>query len=150
MLVLLVLTLGLFGWQRLQPRHADPPGRCHANPRLRKRRRVQRRSIAVLPFRDMSPGKDQGWFADGLTEEILNSLARLPELMVTARTSAFSFKDSDRPIPEIARTLGVAYVVEGSVRRNDGPVAGHRAAGPRHRRFPPVVAELRPQRRRMP
>ena len=117
-LVLLVLTLGLFGWQRLHP--ATPPRPAVAvQPAPAKPPAAQRRSIAVLPFRDMSPGKDQGWFADGLTEEILNSLARLPELMVTARTSAFSFKDSDRPIPEIARTLGVAYVVEGSVRRSD-------------------------------
>ncbi len=116
--VLLVLTLGLFGWQRLHP-VAPPRPAAAMQPAPAKAPGAQRRSIAVLPFRDMSPGKDQGWFADGLTEEILNSLARLPELMVTARTSAFSFKDSDRPIPEIARTLGVAYVVEGSVRRSD-------------------------------
>ena len=117
-LVLLVLTLGLFGWQRLYPGTPTRPA-IAAQPAPVKAPAAQRRSIAVLPFRDMSPGKDQGWFADGLTEEILNSLARLPELMVTARTSAFSFKDSDRPIPDIARTLGVAYIVEGSVRRSD-------------------------------
>ena len=116
-LVLLVVTLGLFGWQQLRPRPAERPAaatRTASAPAPT----AARRSIAVLPFRDMSPGKDQGWFADGLTEEILNSLARLPELMVTARTSAFSFKDSNKPVPEIARTLGVAYVVEGSVRRS--------------------------------
>lgn len=117
-LVLLVLTAGLFGWQQLQPEPATHPVAA-AKPATPATPAVARRSIAVLPFRDMSPGKDQGWFADGLTEEILNSLARLPELMVTARTSAFAFKDSDRPIPEIARSLGVAYVVEGSVRRSD-------------------------------
>lgn len=75
-------------------------------------------SVAVLPFVAMSSGPDDGYFADGLTEEILNSLAQLPQLLVTARTSAFSFKGQDIPIPEIATTLGVAHVVEGSVRRS--------------------------------
>ena len=75
------------------------------------------KSLAVLPFVAMSNGPDDGYFADGLTEEILNSLAQVPELLVTARTSAFSFKGQDIPIPEIAATLGVAHVVEGSVRR---------------------------------
>ena len=75
------------------------------------------KSVAVLPFVDMSEAGDQEWFADGLTEEILNSLAALPELRVTARTSSFQFRDLDRDIKEIADTLGVAHVVEGSVRR---------------------------------
>ncbi len=75
-------------------------------------------SIAVLPFVAMSSGEDDGYFADGLTEEILNTLAQLPELQVTARTSAFYFKGKDQPIPEIANILGVSHVVEGSVRRD--------------------------------
>jgi TolB-like protein len=75
------------------------------------------RSVAVLPFVAMSNGQDDGYFADGLTEEILNYLASVPELLVTARTSSFHFKGTDLPIPEIAATLGVANVVEGSVRR---------------------------------
>ncbi|HET6563789.1 MAG TPA: hypothetical protein VFG52_00130 [Xanthomonadales bacterium] len=74
-------------------------------------------SIAVLPFVAMSRGEDDEYFADGLTEEIINSLATLPELLVTARTSAFFFKGKDLPVPEIARQLGVAHLVEGSVRR---------------------------------
>jgi len=77
-----------------------------------------RQSVAVLPFVAMSNGPDDGYFADGLTEEILNSLAQLPELLVTARTSAFTFKDQDLPIQEIAARLGVAHIVEGSVRRS--------------------------------
>jgi len=76
------------------------------------------RSIAVLPFAVMSSGADDEYFADGLTEEILNSLAQLPELLVTARTSAFAFKGQDLPIQEIASQLGVRNVVEGSVRRS--------------------------------
>jgi TolB-like protein len=75
------------------------------------------RSVAVLPFVALSNGPDDEYFADGLTEEILNSLAQLPELLVTARTSAFHFKDQDLPAQEIAATLGVAHIVEGSVRR---------------------------------
>jgi adenylate cyclase len=76
------------------------------------------KSVAVLPFVTMSRGPDDEYFADGLTEEILNSLTRVPELLVTARTSAFHFKGKDMPIPEIASQLGVAHVVEGSVRRD--------------------------------
>ena len=75
-------------------------------------------SVAVLPFTAMSSGEDDSYFADGLTEEILNSLARLPELLVTARTSSFHFKDKNLPVPEIAATLGVDHIVEGSVRRS--------------------------------
>ena len=75
------------------------------------------RSIAVLPFVSMSSDKEQEWFADGLTEEILNSLARTPDLLVAARTSSFGYKGSSQPIPEIAAALGVDHVLEGSVRR---------------------------------
>ncbi len=78
---------------------------------------VQGRSVAVLPFVSMSSGEDDEYFADGLTEEILNYLASVPELLVTARTSAFHFRGTNLPVPEIAATLGVANVVEGSVRR---------------------------------
>ncbi|MFN0023144.1 MAG: TIR domain-containing protein [Parvularculaceae bacterium] len=77
-------------------------------------------SVAVLPFLALSSGADDGYFADGLTEEILNSLTNVSGLLVTARTSAFHFKGKDLPVPEIAATLGVAHVVEGSVRRSAG------------------------------
>jgi TolB-like protein len=79
---------------------------------------VQKKSIAVLPFLALSSGPDDEYFADGLTEEILNSLAQLPELLVTARTSAFHFKGQNLPTSEIAASLGVAHIVEGSVRRS--------------------------------
>jgi adenylate cyclase len=77
------------------------------------------RSIAVLPFDDHSPAKDQEWFSDGLTEEILNSLARLDEIQVTARNSSFVFRDSAVDVREVGRRLGVANVLEGSIRRVD-------------------------------
>jgi TolB-like protein len=75
------------------------------------------KSIAVLPFDDLSESQDQRWFADGLAEEILNSLARTPDLSVTGRTSSFAFRESSEGIPSIADALGVAHILEGSVRR---------------------------------
>jgi len=75
------------------------------------------KSIAVLPFDDFSPEGDQAWFADGLTEEILNSLARTADLHVASRTSSFAFRGTTKDIPAIAAELGVAHVLEGSVRR---------------------------------
>src|SRR5207302_1591471 len=75
-------------------------------------------SIAVLPFVNMSGDKEQEYFSDGLTEEILNSLARVNELQVSARTSAFSFKGKDVKIGTIARELNVGAILEGSVRRS--------------------------------
>jgi len=76
------------------------------------------KSVAVLPFDDLSEAGDQEWFGDGLTEEILNSLARLPELKVISRTSSFHFRDQGLHLKEIAARLNVAHIVEGSVRRS--------------------------------
>src|SRR4030095_9769425 len=78
---------------------------------------ISEKSIAVLPFVDMSAGKDQEYFSDGISEELLNLLAKIPQLQVTARTSSFAFKGKETGIPEIARTLHVAHVLEGSVRK---------------------------------
>jgi TolB-like protein/Flp pilus assembly protein TadD len=75
-------------------------------------------SIAVLPFANLSGDKDQEYFSDGLTEELLNSLAALENLQVAARTSAFSFKGTNTDVGTIARKLNVATVLEGSVRRD--------------------------------
>jgi TolB-like protein/Flp pilus assembly protein TadD len=75
------------------------------------------KSIAVLPFADMSPEGDQEYLGDGLAEEVLNVLALLPELRVAARTSSFAFKGKGLSIQEIGRELGVATVLEGSVRK---------------------------------
>jgi len=75
-------------------------------------------SIAVLPFANMSGDKEQEYFSDGLTEELLNSLSEINELQVAARTSAFSFKGKDTDIGTIARKLNVGTVLEGSVRRS--------------------------------
>ncbi|MEJ2534595.1 MAG: tetratricopeptide repeat protein [Gammaproteobacteria bacterium] len=76
-----------------------------------------RTSIAVLPFVNMSADAENEFFSDGVSEEILNVLARIPELKVAARTSAFAFKGTDAKVSEIARELGVNHVLEGSVRK---------------------------------
>jgi TolB-like protein len=76
------------------------------------------KSIAVLPFTDMSEKKDQEYFADGLAEEVLSLLATLPDLKVISRTSSFQFKGRNADLRAIGAQLGAAYVVEGSVRRS--------------------------------
>jgi TolB-like protein len=78
---------------------------------------VPEKSVAVLPFVDMSEKKDQEYFSDGLSEELIDRLTKVHDLRVPARTSSFYFKEKSTPIPEIARALKVAYVLEGSVRR---------------------------------
>jgi TolB-like protein len=80
------------------------------------------RSVAVLPFSDFSQEQNQEWFADGLAEEILNALARTPDIMVASRTSAFAYKGTDKDLPRIATELGVAYVLEGSIRSGGGRI----------------------------
>ena len=74
------------------------------------------RSIAVLPFVDMSPNQDQEYFSDGLSEELLNLLAKIPDLSVASRTSSFAFKNQNVQIQEVAEALTVGHVLEGSVR----------------------------------
>jgi len=74
-------------------------------------------SIAVLPFINMSGDKDNAYFSDGISEEILNVLAQNPQLQVAARTSSFAFKDGHKEVPEIAKELNVRMVLEGSVRK---------------------------------
>jgi TolB-like protein/Flp pilus assembly protein TadD len=83
---------------------------------------ISDKSIAVLPFVDMSEKKDQAYFADGMAEEILNLLAKIPLLKVIGRTSSFQFKGQDEDLRAIGTKLGVAYVLEGSVRRSSDRV----------------------------
>lgn len=75
------------------------------------------KSVAVLPFASFSAAEDSDYFADGLTEEVTNSLAQVPDLKVAGRTSAFYFKGKNEDVREIGKKLNVAHVVEGSVRR---------------------------------
>ncbi|HEX8906028.1 MAG TPA: tetratricopeptide repeat protein, partial [Longimicrobiaceae bacterium] len=77
-------------------------------------------SVAVLPFADRSPGGDHRYLADGISEDILTSLARVPGVRVPARTSAFAFRGREMDVREIGRRLGVRYVLEGSVETGEG------------------------------
>jgi TolB-like protein len=74
-------------------------------------------SIAVLPFADMSPAKDPEYFSDGLTEELINDLAKVSGLKVVGRSSAFQFKGRNQDLRQVGRMLGVRNILEGSVRR---------------------------------
>ena len=105
-IVTLVIIIGWLAWDKLH-RSASAPLSTD-------------KSIAVLPFDDFSPAGDQTWFADGLTEEILNSLARTTDLQVASRTSSFAYRNSKEDIPAIAAALKVEHVLEGSVRRAGG------------------------------
>ena len=82
----------------------------------------EQKSIAVLPFINMSPDPDNAFFADGLTEELIAELSGLQALRVISRTSAMQFKDTKKGVPVIARELNVRYVLEGSVRRTGDSV----------------------------
>ncbi len=79
---------------------------------------VDDRSIAVLPFVDMSPGGDQEYFADGISEELLNVLSKVPELRVIGRTSSFQFKGRNEDLRVIGQKLNAAHLLEGSVRKS--------------------------------
>ena len=79
-------------------------------------------SIAVLPFADMSAGKDQEYFSDGLAEELTNELAKVPGLKVTGRSSAFQFKGKNEDLRAVGQKLNVANILEGSVRQEGSHV----------------------------
>jgi len=111
-----VLVAVAFAWLFTSARRTAPigPGVTTFNP--------PPHSIAVLPFVNMSGDKEQDYFSDGLTEELINSLARISELQVSARTSSFSFKGKDADLGTIARRLNVSSVLEGSVRRSGNTI----------------------------
>jgi adenylate cyclase len=97
------------------PRAAPAPAPTLPNPTARER--VDKPSIAVLPFNNMSGDAEQDFFADGITEDIITELSRFRELFVISRNSSFKYKGSAVDVLRFARELGVQYVVEGSVRK---------------------------------
>ena len=120
-IVALVIALGYFIWER-QAR-IEPA----AKPSTESSAAVEepapnKRSIAVLPFVNMSADPENEYFADGLSEELLNQLAQIPDLQVAGRTSSFSFKGKNEDLRIIGKTLDVAHVLEGSVRRQGDKV----------------------------
>jgi TolB-like protein/Flp pilus assembly protein TadD len=122
MLVLLVLALAFFGFDKfyLAPKReaaAISVAREEVKAQTLTQARASEKSIAVMPFVNMSSDQEQEYFSDGMTEEVLNALANVPNLAVTARTSVFSLKGQNKDVREIGKLLGVAYVLEGSVRK---------------------------------
>jgi len=119
-LVALIIAVAWLGWDKLQRPIVEPIPETAVETVVDTAAEVapetKKKSIAVLPFVNMSSDQEQEWFSDGLTEEILNALARTPDLLVAARTSSFKYKGSNEDIPTIAGELGVAHVLEGSVR----------------------------------
>ncbi|MEM6632795.1 MAG: FlgO family outer membrane protein [Bacteroidota bacterium] len=80
---------------------------------------ITSKSIAVLPFKNLSPDPENEYFSDGMTEELINALSQIDELKVTARTSSFVFKNAKQDIREIGNKLGVSLVLEGSIRKSN-------------------------------
>jgi len=122
-LVVALLAIGLLAFDRLMPEAGAPEARISsvdaARPSTEGATEVTApaRSIAVLAFDDLSPDADQAYFAEGVSEELLNLLARIDGFKVAARTSSFKFKGTDADIAEIGRALNVETVLEGSVRK---------------------------------
>ena len=118
MIVAILLAVGgALVWRDTTTRHATALGPAGADEPEAGGIAAPATSIAVLPFADLSPGGDQGYFSDGVTEEILNVLAHVSGLKVASRTSSFQFRKPEVGVPEIARKLGVRHVLEGSVRK---------------------------------
>jgi TolB-like protein len=120
-MVVLALALGYFAFDKfvLAPQREEAVAEA-----ARKEGRTESlvksygdKSIAVLPFVNMSADKDQEYFSDGISEELLNLLAKIPELRVISRSSAFSYKGKDVKLAQVARELNVAHILEGSVRK---------------------------------
>jgi len=102
--------------EALQPAATEPVAVSHtAETQVEG---TQEKSIAVLPFVNMSGDEENEYFSDGLTEELLNLLAKVDELRVSSRTSSFAFKGKDASLPSVARELKVAHILEGSVRKS--------------------------------
>ena len=112
----LVMALGYFIWER----QSSPP--APGVETVAEAPAPAAQSIAVLPFANLSDDPANEYFSDGISEELLNALAKVPRLNVAARTSSFAFKGRNMDVAEIARTLRVAHVLEGSVRKAGGRV----------------------------
>jgi TolB-like protein/class 3 adenylate cyclase len=117
--VALAAMAALFAFSHFHARKSAPVTEAASAPAAPA---APERSIAVLPFTNMSDDKDSGYFADGVHEDLLTHLAKISELKVISRTSVMQYRDTRKPIGQIARELGVAYVLEGSVRRSGNQV----------------------------
>ena len=127
---MLVIALAYFGYDKfvLDPSRdqalveATTQAVTEQEPTNLKTAENTENSIAVLPFVNMSSDPEQEYFSDGITEELLNGLAKIDSLKVAARTSSFFFKGQNKPVGEIAQVLGVAHILEGSVRKSGSQI----------------------------
>ena len=123
---MLAVALGYFAFDKfvLAPRREAAQAEAARNEGRAESlvRSYGEKSIAVLPFADMSPAMDQAYFSDGIAEELSNLLAQVPQLRVASRRSAFTFKGQDIDITEIAKRLNVVHILEGSVRKSGSKV----------------------------
>jgi len=129
-IVLLALALGFFAFdkfllspQRLAKELATATQEAHKEGRSEALvESYGDKSIAVLPFVNMSSDKEQEYFSDGVSEELLNVLSKIPDLRVISRTSSFYYKDKDMKLVDIARELNVSHILEGSIRKTGNRV----------------------------
>jgi TolB-like protein len=123
-----LLALAVLAWVRLRSPAVTPAPALASSPAnlsptaAATSVTIPEKSIAVLPFVDMSEKKDQEYFSDGLSEELLDLLAQVPDLRVAARTSSFFFKGKAEDVAAIGQKLRVAHVLEGSVRKAGGTI----------------------------
>src|SRR5436190_10977267 len=114
--LVLLLIIGVGWWWTAQP------SRHPASPAAPSTGAVAEKSIAVLPFENLSSDKENAYFADGIQDEILTRLAKIADLKVISRTSTQQYKSAPENLPEIARLLGVAHILEGSVQKSGDAV----------------------------
>ena len=123
-LLILALLLAIGGallWRFARTAQESAPA-AKTTTQIAKLAIIPAKSIAVLPFTDLSPGHDQEYFSDGMAEEILNALAQVKDLKVAGRTSSFYFRSRNEDMRTIGKTLGVANILEGSVRKQGDKV----------------------------
>ncbi|MDI1320847.1 MAG: TIR domain-containing protein, partial [bacterium] len=119
----LIVAAGVFLWLRHPAAESLPTQRLEAAATAKPAPELRRdKSIAVLPFTNMSEDKDSGYFADGVHEDILTNLALIRELRVVSRTSVMQYRATTKTMKQIAQELGVTYILEGSVRRSGNKV----------------------------
>jgi len=118
-IALLVLALGYFAWDKFVAQPRDVTAAATASAALEADLLNETHSIAVLPFINMSEDSSNEYFSDGLTEELLNMLAKIKEMRVAGRTSSFAFKGKDDDLRTIGEKLNVQSILEGSVRKDD-------------------------------
>ncbi|HET7664329.1 MAG TPA: hypothetical protein VFK31_11915, partial [Rhodanobacteraceae bacterium] len=127
-IVILALLLAIGGgllWRFERAGSTSSPDAAQRNPEAvaaAPALSIPAKSVAVLPFANLSGDPKQVYFSDGVTEEVLNALAQLPNLKVAARTSAFTFKSNASDVHEVGRVLGVATVLEGSIQKSGDEV----------------------------